>query len=786
MLLSINKSATVLHQTVCLTRLTQKQQFSDRFVTKHCDRIVCCHRSVADFFRHTFLAKISDRLDYVADLSQISDRGSAKDIICRKQKRSKNENPSSSSLLCANRLRNPLHHRCTIIASTIATTAAVVGHYHRLRRPRLRHLSPSSALHADIIDTASRSAAALLLRHRCSHLPPPLLASSATPRIIVASTIATIVDVVVGHCYKTTRDLSPPPLSFRDSARCSHADAIGPSVAPPLLSSSSAAACLLRRRCSPPPPPLITSFAAAACLILDSAAGLLIRDSVSYTTRTPTPPSAELHPGGLARRHSKLVECLATRPWTFESQSQPHVIPIPINHRRSTRGTVYTPEHGASPSASHHDTPSPPVHALPAQHGTIPSSSHHSTPSPPGYVYPHEHGIRPSSSHHATPSPSAHPTHSPGVGDKHTSTSRRPPAPHRTSSARSSTSRLRSSIPPAIEEIADIFRPPTAPTESENPLIHLIAEHGLLHPSSVAAGKMSLVFNSGYLKEGWKWEYVFFTWDLQMSFAIYDAWCRKAAIRYTGNIYLIAKKRITPIYLTHEVFEHYKRMRATDEAFKKKSEQMSTNRKSEVGGPGTGISLHSAGSISARQHGDTMEKKLKRRPTRKEMFRHLHTHGHDDQTFVDQRSAKIDVTELTQRLEEMSTQTPDTSIDEDAIYLEVVLEVKGCVYGLGSQGYHRSISLGEASSSRGPAYGPHELEELQRDHQRLQETLLNERMERQEQMQRDKMERQEENREMQDRLAHMEALLMQHLGIRPHVPPTPRTPLSPVTERSGP
>ncbi|KAK9140723.1 hypothetical protein Scep_010404 [Stephania cephalantha] len=122
---------------------------------------------------------------------------------------------------------------------------------------------------------------------------------------------------------------------------------------------------------------------------------------------------------------------------------------------------------------------------------------------------------------------------------------------------------------------------------------------------------------------------------------------------------------------------------------------------------------------------------------------------------------------------------PPTYRLKDAVYLEVVPEVKGRVYGLGSQGYHRSIS-------RGPAYGPHELEELQRDHQRLQETLLKERMERQEQMQRDKMERQEETREMQDRLARMEALLMQHLGIRPHVPPTPRTPPSPVTERSGP
>ncbi|KAK9161306.1 hypothetical protein Syun_007647 [Stephania yunnanensis] len=75
---------------------------------------------------------------------------------------------------------------------------------------------------------------------------------------------------------------------------------------------------------------------------------------------------------------------------------------------------------------------------------------------------------------------------------------------------------------------------------------------------------------------------MFFTWDLQMSFAIYDAWCRKAAIRYTGNIYLIAKKRIIPTYLTDEVFVHYKRKRTTYEAFKKKSEHMSMNRKSEV------------------------------------------------------------------------------------------------------------------------------------------------------------------------------------------------------------
>ncbi|KAK9092468.1 hypothetical protein Syun_027379 [Stephania yunnanensis] len=128
-----------------------------------------------------------------------------------------------------------------------------------------------------------------------------------------------------------------------------------------------------------------------------------------------------------------------------------------------------------------------------------------------------------------------------------------------------------------------------------------------------------------------------------MSFAIYEAWCRKAAIWYTCNIYLIAKKRMTPIYLTDEVFEHYKRKRAIDETFEKKFKQMSVNRKSEVGGPGTGISLHSVGTISVSQHGDML--------------------------------------------------------------------------------------VMEASSSRGPTYGPYELGELQRDYQRLQETLQKERME---------------------------------------------------------
>ncbi|KAK9101432.1 hypothetical protein Scep_024862 [Stephania cephalantha] len=127
-----------------------------------------------------------------------------------------------------------------------------------------------------------------------------------------------------------------------------------------------------------------------------------------------------------------------------------------------------------------------------------------------------------------------------------------------------------------------------------------------------------------------------------------------------------------------------------------------------------------------------------------------YTHGHDGQTFVDQRSAKIDIRGDVHR-------TFDTSIDEDAVYLE-----------------------GKQAHLEDRAYGPHELEELRRDHREVARNIRRIEWKDKNKCERDKMERQEENREMRDNLARMEALLMQHLGIRPHLPQAPRTPPSPI------
>ncbi|KAK9083278.1 hypothetical protein Scep_029749 [Stephania cephalantha] len=54
-------------------------------------------------------------------------------------------------------------------------------------------------------------------------------------------------------------------------------------------------------------------------------------------------------------------------------------------------------------------------------------------------------------------------------------------------------------------------------------------------------------------------------------------------------------------HVSAEIFDHYKKMWSTHD-FKKKSERASKNQRTETGGPGTGIAVHTGGSISIDQH----------------------------------------------------------------------------------------------------------------------------------------------------------------------------------------
>ncbi|KAK9143276.1 hypothetical protein Syun_012676 [Stephania yunnanensis] len=71
-------------------------------------------------------------------------------------------------------------------------------------------------------------------------------------------------------------------------------------------------------------------------------------------------------------------------------------------------------------------------------------------------------------------------------------------------------------------------------------------------------------------------------------------------------------------------------------------------------------------------------------PTVNELYLHLHTVNHDGMTFIDTRSERF-YDRLQRRRLELTQATPDQSVDDEAVYLNVAGECpKGRAYGLGS------------------------------------------------------------------------------------------------------
>ncbi|KAK9132227.1 hypothetical protein Scep_011755 [Stephania cephalantha] len=204
----------------------------------------------------------------------------------------------------------PSPSSATLIIVVLRDSAASLFPLHRPLLPRRRHRperrSAAAFLHRDsaagvlIRDSAAGvlirdSAAGVLIRDSAAAPHPRLRRCSPRPRLCRCFFIR---DSAAGFLIRHSSPLvsssvTPPPLLIRDSA----------------------GARLIRN-------------SAGVRLIRDSAAGLLIRDSAASLLALHTPLAhrhrsrPELHPGGLARRHSRLVECLATRKlmrWTFES-----------------------------------------------------------------------------------------------------------------------------------------------------------------------------------------------------------------------------------------------------------------------------------------------------------------------------------------------------------------------------------------------------------------------------------------------------------------------------------
>ncbi|KAK9132598.1 hypothetical protein Scep_012126 [Stephania cephalantha] len=105
-----------------------------------------------------------------------------------------------------------------------------------------------------------------------------------------------------------------------------------------------------------------------------------------------------------------------------------------------------------------------------------------------------------------------------------------------------------------------------------------------------------------------------------------------------------------PGFLLQEIWEGYLAHWSSSE-YMAKSEQASKNRKSEKNGPGAGTSKHTGGTKSFASHKETLDEKAGELVSVNVLFNYIHTKGHNNVTFVDERSRKLN--DYERRLEEL-------------------------------------------------------------------------------------------------------------------------------------
>ncbi|KAK9108878.1 hypothetical protein Sjap_016938 [Stephania japonica] len=199
-----------------------------------------------------------------------------------------------------------------------------------------------------------------------------------------------------------------------------------------------------------------------------------------------------------------------------------------------------------------------------------------------------------------------------------------------------------------------------------------------------------------HIWERWR---TYFDWDPRIIAKIMAAYERHAKVRYKALMNKLLSKGERPIYVTEEAWRRYVKYWESDD-FKARSKIASSNRQTEKGGPGTGVSKHTGGSIPFLVH---ESKKLGRDCSPLELYLHVHTKKHDGRTFIDARSERVNA-EIQRMREEMSQSAEeagdDPHVDETDLYYKVVgVDHKGRVYGLGSTG--RRYNDSGASSSQG-------------------------------------------------------------------------------------
>ncbi|XP_043818230.1 uncharacterized protein LOC122725262 [Manihot esculenta] len=131
----------------------------------------------------------------------------------------------------------------------------------------------------------------------------------------------------------------------------------------------------------------------------------------------------------------------------------------------------------------------------------------------------------------------------------------------------------------------------------------------------------------------------YFLWDQAIDSLVKIAWQKKAAERYMGLMCEIRKGKTKNLATLDSVLRKWQETWNTSE-YKEKCDKFSTNRRSEAGEAGSGISRHVCESVSQYTHQQRMRERLGREPHPHELFEATHKRK-GTKEFVDARSKAI-------------------------------------------------------------------------------------------------------------------------------------------------
>ncbi|XP_074565137.1 uncharacterized protein LOC141821673 [Curcuma longa] len=207
-----------------------------------------------------------------------------------------------------------------------------------------------------------------------------------------------------------------------------------------------------------------------------------------------------------------------------------------------------------------------------------------------------------------------------------------------------------------------------------------------------------------------------------------DAWNAAAGKLYKDLLYKCRSKGTRPSWIPEDIWAAWQAVWQA-ERWQANAEIARSNRKTEIAGPSTGSTKHTAGSRSIVEHTLDLEHQLQRPPTCWEIF--TKTHKSKDDTFIDARSQALDA-EYSARVAQASApaveggERQELSTDQlNEIYYDVVggRKKSSTLYGLGSQArvvYDRVM----APRARGrPSGSDSAIEALQKENQELRDRL---------------------------------------------------------------